>query len=142
LLNRFLDQRDEAAFELLLHRHTPGVRAACRGWLRSASDIDDAAQATFLVLVQRARSIRNRAALGGWLYGVAVNVARRLRQRVGTCCALPDEVPQSESSADHDLREIVATEVARLPQKYRLPVQLCYWGGLSTAETAERLGWP
>jgi hypothetical protein len=43
---------------------------------------------------------------------------------------------------DDDLRELLASEVARLPEKYRLPIQLCYWGGLTTAETAQRLGWP
>ena len=51
LLTRFLDQRDETAFEVLLVRHGPGVRAACRGWLRATADIEDAAQATSLVLV-------------------------------------------------------------------------------------------
>src|SRR5207302_1601411 len=50
--------------------------------------------------------------------------------------------PQREPSDDADLRDVLAAEVARLPEKYRLPVQLCYWGGLTTAETAERLGWP
>src|SRR6516164_5824917 len=81
LRGRFLDEGDEIAFEALLVRHTPAVRAACRGWLRSTADIDDAAQTTFLVLVQRAGSIRDRAALGRWLYRVAANVARRLRQQ-------------------------------------------------------------
>src|SRR5215472_6099266 len=64
LLTRFIDHNDETAFETLLVRHTPAVRAAGRTWLRAESDIDEAAQATFLVLVQSARSIRNRAALG------------------------------------------------------------------------------
>ena len=45
LLARFLEAQDEVAFEALLVRHTPAVRAACRGWLRCAADIDDAAQA-------------------------------------------------------------------------------------------------
>jgi RNA polymerase sigma factor (sigma-70 family) len=142
LLARFLDYGDETAFEALLVRHTPAVRAACRGWLRSAADIDDAAQATFLVLVQRAGSIRDRAALGRWLYRVAVNVARRLRQQQPTCRPMPAEVPGREPAADHDLRDLLDEEVARLPEKYRLPVQLCYAAGLTTAEAAQRLGWP
>src|SRR6516165_7888363 len=96
LLARFLDHRDETAFEALLVRHTPAVRAACRGWLRSAADIDDAAQATFLVLVQRAKSIRDRAALGRWLYGVAARVARRLRQRQAVTCPVPENLPGRE----------------------------------------------
>src|SRR3954465_5427264 len=79
LLTNFLHHQDETAFEVLLVRHTPAVRATCRGWLRSAADIDDATQATFLVVVQRGGSIRNRALLGRWLSRVAANVARRLR---------------------------------------------------------------
>jgi RNA polymerase sigma factor (sigma-70 family) len=142
LLARFLDHRDEAAFEALVVRHTPAVRAACRGWLRSPADVDDAAQATFLVLVERARSIRNRAAVGGWLYRVAANVARRLRQQQKTSCPVPEHVPGREPAPYDDLRDLLAEEVARLPEKYRLPVQLCYAAGLTTAEAAQRLGWP
>jgi RNA polymerase sigma factor (sigma-70 family) len=142
LLARFVDERDPTAFETLLVRHTPGVRAACRSWLRSPADIDDAAQATFLVLVQRARAIRERAALGGWLYRVATNVARRLRRKGPISLPLPDDVPGGERTEPDDLPELVAEEVGRLPEKYRLPVQLCYLVGLTTAEAADRLGWP
>jgi RNA polymerase sigma factor (sigma-70 family) len=142
LLTRFLDARDETAFEALLVRHTPAVRAACWGWLRSAADVDDAAQATFLVLVRRAQSIRDRAAVGRWLYGVAVHVARRLRQEQRRHCPIPHDLPGRPIPLSDDLHELVAEEVARLPEKYRLPVQLCYAAGLSTAEAAQRLGWP
>src|SRR5262249_30811842 len=131
LLACFLERRDQTAFETLLVRHTPAVRAACRGWLRSAADIDDAAQATFLVLVQRAKSIRDGAALGRWLYGVAAKVARRLRQREKPCSPLPDDVPGREPAGDGDLRNLLTEEVGRLPEKYRLPIQLCYWAGLT-----------
>src|SRR4051794_17735522 len=90
LLTSFLDRHDETAFEVLLVRHTPAVRATCRSWLRSAADIDDATQATFLVLVQRGGTIRNRALLGRWLYGVAAHVARRLRQQRRAAHPLPE----------------------------------------------------
>src|SRR5579885_2860712 len=142
LLGRFLDEHDETAFEALLRRHGAGVRAVCRGWLGSAADIDDAAQATFLVLVQRGRSIRDRAAVGRWLYAVAANVARRLRRQRAAARPLPPELAGPEAAAPDDLRDLLAEEVARLPEKYRLPVQLCYSGGLTTAEAAQRLGWP
>jgi RNA polymerase sigma factor (sigma-70 family) len=141
LLVGFLDHQDETAFETLLVRHTPAVRAACRCWLRSAPDIDDATQATFLVLVQRAWSIRNRTALGPWLYGVAYRVARRLRRQQRTL-PLPLDVSGGETPAYDDLKELLAQEVARLSEKYRLPVQLCYCLGLTTDEAAQRLGWP
>jgi RNA polymerase sigma factor (sigma-70 family) len=104
--------------------------------------VDDAAQATFLVLVQRAGSIRDRAALGGWLYHVAANVARRLRRQRAATCPLPADLAGPEPAGDSSLRDLLDEEVARLPEKYRLPVQLCYAAGLTTAEAAQRLGWP
>jgi RNA polymerase sigma factor (sigma-70 family) len=142
LLTRFLDQRDEIAFEALVLRHTPAIRAACRGWLRSETDIDDAAQATFLVLVRRAATIRDRTVLGRWLYRVAVNVARRLRNQQRASGPLPEDLPGREPAPDDGLHDVLAEEIARLPEKYRLPVYLCYSAGLTTAEAAHRLGWP
>src|SRR5579885_1226712 len=142
LLAHFLARGDEAAFASLVVRHTPAVRAAARGWLRSPADVDDAAQATFLVLVRRAGSIRDPAALPRWLYRVAENIARRLRAQSAKAGPLPADVPDRESPAADDLTDRVAEEVARLPEKYRLPVQLCYAAGLTAAAAAERLGCP
>src|SRR5438270_3999102 len=79
LLERFLRDRDEAAFELLLWRHGPMVLGTCRRLLRHAADVDDAFQATFLVLLRKARSLGRREALGAWLYRVAYRVALRAR---------------------------------------------------------------
>jgi RNA polymerase sigma factor (sigma-70 family) len=140
LLTQFL-AGDDGAFEALVVRYTPTLRAACRGWLAAPADIDDAVQATFLILVRRANAIRSRAALGGWLCGVAENVSRRLKGQMRRHAPLPDDVP-ARARADDGTAELVAVEVARLPEKYRRPVQLCYFGGLTTAEAAERLGWP
>src|SRR3954447_17060449 len=77
LLERFLDRRDEAAFELLVGRHGPMVLGVCRRVLRQEQDAEDAFQATFLALVQKARSIARREALGSWLYQVAYRIALR-----------------------------------------------------------------
>src|SRR3954454_4851151 len=69
----------EAAFEELVVRHGPMVLDVCRRVLRDPHDVEDAFQATFLVLVRRAGSIRNRDNLGGWLHRVALRVALRAK---------------------------------------------------------------
>lgn len=142
LLLLFLERKEEAAFETLMRRHTLAVRAVCRSWLRAEADIEDAVQATFLVLIQRARSIRDPSVLGPWLYTVARRVARRLRQQRRPSCPLPDNLPERQPTGDEGLRDLLQEEIARLPEKYRLAVQLCYVAGLTTAEAARRLGWP
>src|SRR5215831_14302953 len=79
LLQRFLSDREEGAFEALVQRHGPMVLSVCRYLVQNSDDAEDAFQATFLVLVRRAASIRKPELLGNWLYGVAYRVAARAR---------------------------------------------------------------
>src|SRR5262249_38724379 len=78
---RFLNDGDGEAFAELVRRHGPMVRATCRRCLGDVHDTDDAFQAVFLVLVNRARSISHRELLGPWLHTVAVRTARRALAR-------------------------------------------------------------
>lgn len=142
LLARFTIHSDELAFAALVTRHTPMVRAVCGSWLRCKADVDDAAQATFLVLVKRAGTVRDPSKLGAWLCRTAVLVARRLKQQLGRTSTLAVDPPERTATETDSRAEAVAAEVAVLPEKYRLPVQLHYAAGLSTADIAERLGWP
>src|SRR6516162_4176947 len=80
LVRRFVRQRDEAAFEVLVHRHAGMVWHVCNQLVWDSHAAEDAFQATFLVFVRRARSIGRPDLVGNWLYGVASRVARRARQ--------------------------------------------------------------
>ena len=78
LLGRFADCRDEVAelaFAALVERHGPMVLRVCRSILRNEHDAQDAFQATFLILVRRAASVRKRESVASWLHGVALRVS-------------------------------------------------------------------
>src|SRR5215471_14079957 len=68
LLDRFVSTRDEAAFELLVWRHGGLVLGLCRRLVRQEQDAEDAFQATFLTLAQKAECIHKREAMASWLY--------------------------------------------------------------------------
>jgi RNA polymerase sigma factor (sigma-70 family) len=148
LLHRFVADRDEAAFELLLWRHGPMVRAVCLRVLRHAQDAEDAFQATFLALVRKAGSIDKREALGGWLYRVAYRVALRAREMVArrsVDALTKGEAVAADVSSDlvwRDLRPVLDEEVNRLPEKYRLPIILCYLQGQTYEQAAREIGCP
>src|SRR4051794_6928400 len=75
LLDRFVAARDEAAFEAIVPRHGPMVHRVCRAALGDLDEAADAYQAVFLILVRKAASVRSRATLASWLFGVASRVS-------------------------------------------------------------------
>jgi RNA polymerase sigma factor (sigma-70 family) len=151
LLRRFVSQRDEAAFELLVWRHGPMVHGVCRRLLRHEQDAEDAFQATFLLLARKARSINGRGSLGGWLYQVAYRVAlrartaalRRVRRHCGPAAlpSAPDPAPAPDPGRA-ELRRVLDDELSRLQEKYRTPVVLCYLEGMTNAQAARQLHLP
>ena len=143
LLGRYADRRDGPAFEAIVVRHGPMVRAVCRSLAADPHEADDLFQATFLVLARRAGSIRKLDSLGPWLHGVARRVAAeaRSRRRVGSRGLEGIEPVTPAASPDLDAPAI-HEEVGRLPRKYRDPIILCYLEGLTHDEAAMRLGWP
>jgi RNA polymerase sigma factor (sigma-70 family) len=148
LLRRFVKERDEAAFELLVWRHAAMVLHVCRQVLSDADDADDAFQATFLVFVRKAGSIGRSEALGSWLYRVAYRIALKARARVKTRSVTPEELerlaapPEGEDADQRELRRIICEEVNRLPANYRAAVVACFFEGKTHEEAAKQLGWP
>jgi RNA polymerase sigma factor (sigma-70 family) len=148
LLDRYLSQGDEGAFEVLVNQHGPMVYALCRRILHDPRDVEDAFQATFLVLVKKGRSIRDRGSLSSWLYGVAYRVALRCKAQARRRSAfespageLEVESPPASESFD-EIGPILDQELNRLPEKYRAPIVLCYLRERTHDQAAAELRWP
>ena len=136
---------DEGAFETLVTRHGPMVLGVCRRVLYERGDVEDAFQATFLVLLRKAGALRDADALGPWLHGVAYRVAARIRSNSSrrkleeAKCARPVAVEPDCHLERTELRGLIDGEIQRLPEKYRAAVVLCYLEGRSHDEAARRL---
>jgi RNA polymerase sigma factor (sigma-70 family) len=152
LLERFATGRGEAAelaFAALVERHGAMVLRVCRAQLADPHDTQDAFQATFLILVKKARALWVRDSLGPWLHQVAFRTAtcarsaaarrrtheRRAAERTATADGHREEL-------DFELGKVLHEEINRLPERYRVPIVLCDLEGHTCEEAARRMGRP
>jgi RNA polymerase sigma factor (sigma-70 family) len=152
LLERFVGQRDEAAFELLVWRHGGMVLSLCRRILHDAHEAEDAFQATFLALARKAGSIGRRESLSSWLHKVAYRMALTARAAAAKRTAreqplfdLPATAPDFDPSrvaAGRELCRLLDAAVNRLPAKQRAPFVLCHLEGKTNEQAAQQLGCP
>src|SRR5262245_31182212 len=148
LLGQFVVARDGDAFAALVRRHGPMVLGVCRRVVSDVHLAEDAFQATFLVLARRAATVRPRHLVGHWLYGVAYRTALKARSSSARRNAKEKQVdamphpPVSPPDAWADLQPVLDAELARLPEKYRVPVVLCDLGGRPQRDVARELGLP
>jgi RNA polymerase sigma factor (sigma-70 family) len=148
LLDRFVAGRDRggtAAFEELVVRHGPMVLRICRNILRNGHDAEDAFQAVFLVLANRAAYIRQSRSVASWLFGVAQRAAWRNQRSTARRTALHQTVAERFSERaippDNDSDwQTLHEEINALPERFRAPVVLCYLQGLSYDAAAGQLG--
>ena len=146
LLRRFARSSDEAAFEEILRRHGALVLGVCRRVLGNGCDVEDAFQATFLVLATRARKIRRSASLASWLHGVAYRIALKHAKKKYAAREEPlgevvanEENPFELLSRRQDER-VVDEELCALGEKYRRPLVLHYLEGRTNRDIAGELG--
>ena len=72
LLDRFIDDGDQDAFQVLIERHGPMVLGVCRSVLRDSHDVEDAFQMTFMSLARSTTRSRIANYVGAWLHRVAL----------------------------------------------------------------------
>jgi RNA polymerase sigma factor (sigma-70 family) len=148
LLLCFVDRRESTALEILVRRYAPMVWGVCSRILSNHHDIEDAFQATFLVLVRKASSIVPREMVGNWLYGVARQTALKARttgairmKRECQVTTMP-ETSMRERVIWWDVQPMLDQELSQLPDKYRMAILLCDLEGKTRKEAARQIGCP
>src|SRR5262249_5799080 len=145
LVERFVRQRDSAAFEALVQKYGSLVLRVCIRVLGDHHAAEDAFQATFLVLAQKAGSIRHDS-VAGWLYRVAYHIALRARSNAAQsddradARSHPSGPDPALEASKRELCAALTEEVSRLPTRLHGPVVLCYVDGLTRDVAAQRLG--
>ena len=154
LLAAFRHRSNQAAFEEVVRRYSAMVLATCMGISKNRHDAEDAAQATFLTLAMQMRQGKEVRALGPWLQQVARRIsldqhksAKRRTRREEIHSA--EWVRQGQEQQRHDqetihdvgdLKRVLAEELEALAPKYRLPLILHFYGGLSREQMSKELG--
>jgi RNA polymerase sigma factor (sigma-70 family) len=125
------------------------VWGVCRRALSDSHQAEDAFQATFLVLVQQARSVRRRDSVASWLYGVAHRVAggsraaeARRKKHEGRYALGRSELSLSNPAERAEIARLIGEELNRLPERLRAPLLLCDIEEATHQQAAARLGWP
>lgn len=134
-----------AAYEALYARHQRLVAGVCRRVCRSAADVDDAVQETFVAAFRYLDTFRGECAFSTWLARIAMRTAVRVVAKQ----PMHEELEESQRDPSHgQLAEASSSAVLagqllrRLPQDTQLVLVLFAIEGLAHAEIAEILGVP
>jgi RNA polymerase sigma factor (sigma-70 family) len=144
LMAAYADACDENAFTELVARHQRMVYRVCLRMLRHHQEAEDATQAVFLVLLNKASRLTRKGELTGWLYGVARNVClealrkRARRQEEAMLDETEEPAVEEYRPAHEEVMPFLDEELAGLSGVLRQAVVLRYLQGYSQAEAARQ----
>jgi RNA polymerase sigma-70 factor, ECF subfamily len=128
------------ALAALLERYRPSLYAAAIGVLHSRDDAHDAVQETCVIAIVKLESLRDPAAVGGWLHRVLRNVClqrlRHLGRETPTEAVTPAvAVPTPDDAIDQlVVRDWVWAAIDRLLPDDRATVMLRYFSRCQSYE--------
>ena len=134
---------DRTAFEEILRDSARLVWASVYGLVRDPAWTEDLVQETFLRAWESLGELKEPGAFRGWLLTIARRLAWRRAELSGRDEPVP-ETPETEApmeAADpEEARERVQEALARLPERYRVPVTLHYLNGMEYGAISKLTG--
>src|SRR5579863_800089 len=147
LLREFAERHSEPAFAEIVRRHLNLVYSVALRFAGDSEDAQDVAQAVFILLAQRAGSLRERSSLTGWLYETTRFTAMKfLRTRARRAAREHEAVAQSvlnDKNCENlwqRLEPLLEEAMSRLSEKDRELIALHFFENKNHAETAAALG--
>lgn len=147
------------SFQLLVERYQDRIFALARHYTKSAVEVEDIAQDTFLKVYRRLDTFQRQSSFSTWLYRIAVNTALDFLKRSGRSPVQAVEDPEltaapiraqagsgvTIASPDVNLRReelahITQRVLGELPEIFRTVLVLREFEDLSYQEMAEVLG--
>ena len=131
--------------ERLMEEYGDRVMRTCLLFLQDRPLAEDASQETFIRAWRALDQLREGATEKAWLMKIAVNVCKSMlrsrSRRIPDAKAAADEMPEP-GAPDRYPDHTVFDAVSALPVRYRSPVILHYYQGLSAGEIAGILHLP
>lgn len=143
---------DRESFANVYHEFYPRVLNRCRTILGSREDAEDASSEVFARLPRAIATYDRALPFSRWLSSVAshycIDVLRRRRSEQRVLAPVSAESSAYASAGRSPLEELLLQErqdavraaIGRLPEHYRAPLELRYYGDLSYDEIAQKLG--
>jgi RNA polymerase sigma factor (sigma-70 family) len=130
---------DREAYAALVRRHASRVYAVCLAMLHDPDDSQDLAQEALVKGMTQIHSLRDGTQFAAWITRIAQNLCRDHRRTWNRRRELLQrENPTVSLSVESDSPDISAA-LAKLPEKYRVPLMLYYFDGQSSENLARTL---
>ncbi|MDQ3440278.1 MAG: sigma-70 family RNA polymerase sigma factor [Planctomycetota bacterium] len=164
LLEEFRATGAQAPFEEIVRRYAGMVFSVCLRVTKNNHDAEDATQAVFLALAVQGKTAKPIRYIGPWLQQVAHRLSLDIRRSKKRQKAREEKVGEMMRSSNgtngngnghsgngngkhapdavyeqDELKRLINDEINQLPSKYRLPLILHYFGGLTREEMAKEL---
>lgn len=146
LLQEYVSQNSESAFETLVSRHVNLVYSVAFRHLGNAHHAEEVTQAVFVILAKKSRGLRQGTILSGWLYQTARLTARNFlrgeirRQQREQEAYMQSLTNETESDAWPQIAPFLDNAMAHLGEKDRNAIALRFFEGKNLREVGANLG--
>lgn len=145
LLRSYVVAGDKVAMEELFMKHAKSAYRLAFGFLKNTADAEDAVQSAFLAVLNNCEQYRGESSVKGWIMKIVRNTClKKIRSAASQNRreVLANELlraPEAESEEQKTLLQNLSRALNSLPEKYRMPVWLRYFEGLSFHDVADVL---